>query len=137
MNGALWKKGIAVGTVSGIGSAWIAMAFSKFASVFIFENGLLPNLISFAVGGALFGIVTSGFMIVLGSHLPFKNLPAKGALLSTSLWLILRLGGQLHSINNPDRFHADAGQTVMGFLFAVILGMAIGFMWKADVKRDA
>lgn len=112
------------------------MALGKITGVAAFENGFALNVIAFAVGGGLFGVIVGGFMTLLEERLPFGGAPLRGFLISTSFWLILRLGGQLHSINNPRRYHSDINQTVAGFLFAVVLGLVLGFLWKKDFFQD-
>ena len=55
------KKGIMLGALAGIIWGWIALSVNAVTGAFQFENTLLHLLIIFAAGGAIFGIIVSGF----------------------------------------------------------------------------
>ena len=130
-----WKKGIILGGVAGVLWGWVALAVNAMSGVFTFENSLLPNLIGFAIGGIIFGIVVSGFMRLLHEWLPFKNILLNAILLSSVLWLLLRIGGVMLSSVEPDRYHLITAQSVQGFVLAVIMGCILGFLWKIKSKE--
>ena len=130
-----WKKGIILGAVAGIAWGWIAMTVNAISGAFPFESSLVHNLTIFAMGGAIFGIIVSGFLSLLKEWLPFRNIFLKTILLSTALWLILRIGGIILSSINPDRYHPNMPQTIQGFILAVIMGGLLGFLWKIKSKE--
>lgn len=130
-----WKKGIILGGVAGVLWGWVALAVNAMSGVFTFENSLLHNLIGFAIGGIIFGIVVSGFMRLLHEWLPFKNILLNAILLSAVLWLLLRIGGVMLSSVESDRYHLVTAQSVQGFVLAVIMGCILGFLWKIKSKE--
>jgi len=125
-----WKKGIILGVIAGVIWGWLAMAVNAATGAFEFENRLLHNLISFAAGGAVFGIVVNGFLSLLYGWLPFRNIFFKAVFLSAILWLVLRVGGALLSSIEPDRYHLITAQTMQGFILAVMMGGILGLLWK-------
>ena len=125
-----WRKGIALGLISGVLCGWLLMALNELTGVFVLEASLTLNVVAFGVGGGLFGVVAGGVTALLEKNLPFKGALLKGILVSTGLWIVLRLGGFMLSFNEPARFHADSGQTIQGFVFAVILGAVLGSLWN-------
>lgn len=130
-----WGKGIILGAIAGIVWGWIAMAVNAMSGAFPFENSVVQNLSNFAVGGAIFGIIVSGFLNLLQEWLPFKSVMLKAVLLSTILWLILRIGGAVLASVNPDRYHPDIPQTVQGFILAIMMGGLLGFLLKIKSKE--
>ncbi|MBI3398957.1 MAG: hypothetical protein HY026_06980 [Deltaproteobacteria bacterium] len=130
-----WKKGIMLGAIAGIAWGWVALAVNAATGAFQFENSVLQNLINFAAGGAVFGIVVSGFLSLLHERLPFKNIFLRTIFISTTLWVILRIGGMLLSSIEPERFHLVTAQTVQGFFLAIIMGCILGFLWKIKRKE--
>lgn len=131
-----WKKGIMLGVIAGVIWGWIALAVNAVSGAFQFENSVAQNLVNFAAGGAIFGIVVSGFLSLLKERLPFKNIFLKTIFISTVLWVILRIGGMLLSSIEPERFHLVTAQSVQGFVLAVIMGCILGFLWKVK-NREA
>ncbi len=127
-----FAKGVLKGSMAGIICGWSAMALNRMTGAFPIESGLAFNLMTFASGGAIFGIVVGGLMTIAKDRLPFNTSLPKAVLLSTGLWLILQAGSQLLSITNPERFHVDWGQTLQGLLIAVILGVVLGFLWDKE-----
>lgn len=131
-----WKKGIGSGILAGIAWGWLAVAFNTISGVFPFENSLLYNLVTASIGGAIYGIVVGCFLTLTYSWLPFKGSFQKAVFLTTCIWLILRSGGALLSLVNPDRFHPVMLETLQGFVLAVIMGCILGGLWKRQEKRE-
>lgn len=127
-----WKKGIVLGLISGILCGWLLIALNEFTGVFVLEASLAFNMVTFAVGGAVFGVVAGGFTALLEKRLPFNGTLLKGILVSTGLWVFLRLGGYMLSLSDAERYHADVGQTAQGFAFAIMLGAMLGSLWKME-----
>ena len=130
-----WKRGIMLGAMAGVIWGWVAMAVNVATGAFEFENTLLHNLIVFAAGGAIFGIVVSGFLSLLKERLPFKNIFLKATLLSSVLWIMLKVGGTLLSSVEPERYHPITAQSIQGFVLAIIMGGLLGFLWKIKSKE--
>jgi len=127
-----WRKGIVLGFISGILCGWFLIALNELTGVFVLEESLAFNMVTFAAGGAVFGIVAGSFTALLEKRLPFNGTLFKGILVSTGLWIVLRLGGYMLSLNDAERYHADIGQTVQGFAFAIMLGVVLGSLWKME-----
>ncbi len=130
-----WKRGIMLGAVAGIIWGWLAMAVNAVSGAFAFENSLMHNLISFAIGGAVFGIVVNGFLGLLQRLLPFKSILLNAILLSIVFWLMLRIGGAMLSSVEPDRYHIITAQSIQGFVLAIIMGFILGTLWKINRKE--
>ena len=130
-----WKRGIMLGAVAGIIWGWVAMAVNAVSGAFAFENSLMHNLISFAVGGAVFGIVVNRFLGLLQRLLPFKSILLNAILLSIVFWLMLRIGGAMLSSVEPDRYHIITAQSIQGFVLAIIMGFILGTLWKINRKE--
>jgi len=130
-----WKRGIMLGAVAGIIWGWVAMAVNVVSGAFAFENSLMHNLISFAIGGAVFGIVVNGFLGLLQRLLPFKSILLNAVLLSIVFWLMLRIGGAMLSSVEPDRYHIITAQSIQGFVLAIIMGFILGTLWKVNRKE--
>lgn len=130
-----WKRGIMLGAIAGVIWGWIAMLVNAISGAFQFENSVVQNLVNFAAGGAVFGIVVSGFLNLLKERLPFKNIFLKTIFISTVLWVILRIGGILLSSVEPERYHPITAQSVQGFILAIIMGCILGTLWKINKTR--
>lgn len=130
-----WKKSIILGAIAGVIWGWVAMAVNAVSGAFPFENSVTQNIVNFAAGGAIFGIMVSGFLSLLQRWMPFRNVIANAVLLSAILWLLLRIGGAMLSSIEPERFHLVTVQTVQGFALAIILGGILGFLWKIKNKE--
>lgn len=129
------KKGIMLGALAGIIWGWIALSVNAVTGAFQFENTLLHLLIIFAAGGAIFGIIVSGFLSLLKERLPFQNILLKAVVVSLGLWIILRGGGAILSSIVPDRYHPETAQTIQGFILALIMGCILGALWKINRRR--
>jgi len=130
-----WAKGIGLGIISGIIWGWIAMAVNAFTGVFPFENSLSHNLVTFATGGAVFGVVTSSFLILLKGWLPLKGNLLKVVFISTTLWIILFMGGYGLAVVRPERYVFEVGQGVQGFFLAIFFGLLLGILWRIRQKE--
>ena len=113
------------------GFVWglVAMALNSFTSVFAFEGGLAHNLISFTIGGVLFGLVSGGALYLLDGLLPLKGYFIKALVVTTALWLLLRGAGVLLSAMEPRRYNVIGAETLQGLVLAVALGAILGFVW--------
>ena len=125
-----WKQGILAGVTAGIIWGWGAMAANSVTGIFPFESTFAHNLVSFTFGGAIFGVVAGGLMVVAGPVLPFKRTIPKAVLICASLWIILRLGGAMLSVMDSHRYHVLAPEMLQGFALALILGTLLGITWK-------
>lgn len=130
-----WKKAIILGAIAGVIWGWISLGVDAASGAFQLENTLFHNLIVFAVGGAVFGIIVSGFLSLLNERLPFKNIFLKAVLLSSVLWIMLKIGGTLLSSIEPDRYHLVTAQSIQGFILAIIMGCILGTLWKINKRR--
>ncbi|VAW34992.1 hypothetical protein MNBD_DELTA02-898 [hydrothermal vent metagenome] len=128
-----WKRGVRAGILAGIAWGWIALATNWLTGAFPLEEGLVYELISFAIGGAIFGTVVGGFLVFGRDLLPFKRLLPKAVLLSTLLWLILRTAGAVLSMNDPNRYHPALDETLQGLVLAITMG---GLTWLFWGKRS-
>lgn len=129
-----WRKEIILGSFAGIAWGLIAMVVNAFTGAFPFENSLSHNLVTFAIGGAIFGIVVSGFLGLLEGWLPF-NFQLKAVFISTSLWIILFMGGYGLAVVRPERYVFDVGQGVQGFFLAIFFGLLLGILWRIRQKE--
>lgn len=127
-----FAKGIGLGGVSGILSGWLSIGVNKITDVFPFEQSLLSLFVSFAVGGAIFGIIAGSVMAVASEFSPGASY-AKAIIICVGLWVVLRLGGAILSYSDPLRYHESAAQTIQGLVMAVALGGILGVLW--DLKR--
>ena len=127
-----FKNGVVAGVLAGVLWGWASMLVNSISGAFPFEHSTLYNLVVFTIGGIVFGVVTSGFLVLLGNKLPFKGVFGKAVLVSTSLWLILRLGGEGLAIAVPERYHPDVPQTIQGLFLAVALGAILNLFWKKN-----
>lgn len=131
-----WKQGLNKGIIAGVIWGWIALGLSLTIGALEFESGLWHNLVTFSVGGALFGMILGAFMVLLEQRLPFKKCYVKTLFLSISLWLILRFGGVLLSSVDLVRYQAHMSQSVYGFLMTLVLGSILGVVWTLHHKEN-
>ncbi|MEK9149331.1 MAG: hypothetical protein AAB267_04720 [Candidatus Desantisbacteria bacterium] len=130
-----WKRSIMLGVIAGITWGWVAIVINTISGAFPFETTLLQRLVTFSVGGAIFGIVVSGFLSLLHSWLPFKRAYSKAVFISVCLWLILRLGGAVLSMVDGERYHLVNSQTIQGFILATMMGGFLGLLSKINKKE--
>ena len=113
-----------------------AMALNSFTSVFAFEGGLAHNLISFTIGGVLFGLVSGGALYLLDGLLPSKGYFVKALVVTTALWLLLRGTGVLLSAMEPVRYHVIGAESLQGLVLAVALGAILGTLWSLMPSKN-
>lgn len=128
------KRFIMAGILGGIIWGWIAMALNSATVAFEFEGSFMHDFVTFAIGGAVFGVIVAGFLSLLGDKLPFKNRLLRAVLVSTSLWILLRTGGTLLSHMDHERYHLVTSQTLQGLFLSMILGCIMWILWKKDAK---
>ncbi len=121
-----FAQGIKAGMIAGVIWGWAALGFNYMSGTFPFEAHLINNFIIFSVGGGIFGLVAGSFMAITEERLPFKGLLPKAVFLSTSLWLVFRIGGFLLSSADIERYHPDMTETLQGFVLALIMGGILG-----------
>lgn len=131
----MWMKGIGLGAISGILGGLIAILLNQITGVFVFESSLASNLVTFSIGGAVFGVVTGGFMALIGDRLPFRSFVLRGVVVSGGIWMLLRFSGYLMAANEPERYHSDNAQTLQGFTLAIILGAILGTLWGSKFGK--
>jgi len=125
-----WKEGLVSGVLAGAVWGWTALIVNRLTGAFPFEESLLHEVVLFVIGGAVFGVVVSGFMVLTSDVLPFKRLLPKAILLSTVLWLLMRTAGVALSVMDPLRYHPEMEQALQGFVLALIMGCLIGLFSK-------
>lgn len=123
-------KKIALSVIGGVIWGWLAMAVNSVSKVFLFEGGLTHNLASFAAAGAVFGAVACGLLCVVEARLPFKSPVLKAVMVTTGVWIVLRVGGAMLSKMEPSRYNIVTPQTLQGFFLAVTLGIILGLLLK-------
>ncbi|MDP3731973.1 MAG: hypothetical protein Q8R31_02935 [Candidatus Omnitrophota bacterium] len=131
-----WNNSIFLGFLTGIVWGWVAIGVNAISGAFIFENDLLHNLVTFTIGGAVFGIVVGALLSLSHDWLPFKNIFLKTVFLSVILWGVLMIGGIVLSTIEPERYHLVVPQTVQGFVLAIIMGGLLGFLLKVSRKYN-
>jgi hypothetical protein len=130
-----WKRGVLAGLLAGIVWGWLAVLVNRITGAFPYEQRLLFNLLTFAVGGGLFGVASGWLLALTQDILPFKRLLTKAVLVSVCLWVVLLIGGGVLSGIVRGRYHADTAQTVQGFFLAVVMGILLGVFWKRVIKE--
>lgn len=127
-----WFKWFVVSVVAGVIWGMAAMLTNSLTGAFMFEDGLLHNLVSFTTGGVILCMLTGGLLNLMGKRLPFKRPLPKAVLISGVVWITLRLGGAFLSSMDSERYHFVTAQSVQGFALAMALGVIIGFLWDKD-----
>ncbi len=132
-----WKRYMIMSAVAG--ALWGVFSFGVNAAtgVFRFEHGPLYNLFMFAVAGGVFGVTSGGFLLALKGFLPFKGPVPKAVMVSTGLWLVLRLSGALLSGMESERYHVAALETLQGLALSSTLGLFIGLSFGFFPPRRA
>ena len=125
-----WRGGITLGAVAGICLGVIALVVNEVSGIIALENGFASNLVAFTVGGAIFGLVASGFLSLLKERLPFRSIYLKAVIVATGLWATLEAGGIVLSAVQPDRYHFQAAQLFQGLVLSLVLGGLLGLFWK-------
>ena len=130
-----FSSGINAGVLAGMVWGWVCMAANGVTGVFPFEGSFTHNLVTFSAAGAIFGMVTGGILSVAGRFLPFRSAVARGVLVSTALWGLLRFTGLFLSAVEPERFHFAGSALVQGALLAVVLGAMLGLFGRSAFSR--
>ncbi|MBI5888912.1 MAG: hypothetical protein HZB82_09435 [Deltaproteobacteria bacterium] len=123
-------KKFVLSIAGGVIWGWMAMFVNSVSGAFMFEGSFPHNLVTFAVAGAVFGAVAGGLLCAVEARLPFKSLALKAVMVTTAVWVVLRLGGAMLSKMEPARYNIVTPQTVQGFFLAVILGIILGLLLK-------
>jgi sugar phosphate permease len=121
----------------GIIWGWLSMVVNSVSGAFAFEGSFVHDLTTFATGGAIFGVLVAGFLSLMGDKLPFKSRLLRAVFVSTSLWILLRIGGALLSHMDNERYHIVTSQTIQGFFMAIILGCILYPLWKKESVDQA
>lgn len=124
------RRSIITGILAGGTWGWVALIVNAISGAFPFEGGLLHNLITFTLGGAVFGVVAGAFLNLLQAWLPFKSIISRAVFISSAIWVILRVGGTFLSSACPVRYHRVTAQTVQGLMLSVLLGLMLGLLWR-------
>lgn len=130
-----WRGGITLGAIAGVCLGLIALVVNAASGIIALENGFAGNLIAFTVGGAIFGLVASGFLSLLKERLPFRSIYLKAVIVATGLWATLEAGGIVLSAVQPDRYHFETAQMFQGLVLSLVLGGLLGLFWKIRNKR--
>ena len=131
-----WKNRIFLSFLAGIVWGWVAIGVNIISGAFLFENYMLHNIVTFTIGGAIFGIVVGALLSLSHEWLPFKNIFLKTVFLSVILWGVLMIGGIVLSTIEPERYHIVVPQTVQGFVLAIIMGGLLGSLLKVSRKHN-
>lgn len=130
MNSRLAFKGISIGMVSGVLCGWAGIAMNQISGAFPFEMNAMLLLVTFAVGGAVFGVVVGGLMTITNDLFLTDKPVLKAVVFSVGFWLTLRIGAIMLTVQDPHRFHPVVEQSVQGLALALLLGVVLGCMWK-------
>ncbi|MBI5235827.1 MAG: hypothetical protein HY886_06220 [Deltaproteobacteria bacterium] len=123
-------KAIASGALAGVLWGWVALLVGSLSGIFMLEASFAQSIAVFAMGGAIFGVVATGF-IVAGLQLRlFKRVVAGSIVVSFCLWLVLRVGGAALSTMDADRYHVVTYETAQGFVLALCLGVILGLLLR-------
>ncbi len=128
-------RNIIVSILLGVVWGWAAMTLNSFSYAFRFEAGFLHNLITFSIGGAVFGVVVGGLLWLFGRHIPFKGRIPKAVAVSVSVWVLLMIGGFVLAGIRPTRYHIVAYQTIQGFFLSAVLGVFFGIFLVFDWEK--
>lgn len=123
-------SGINTGVAAGIIWGWVCMAVNAATGIFPFEGTFTHNVVTFSAAGAVFGIVTSALLLAGGRFIPFRNAVARGMLVSTVLWLVMRFVGNMLSVMEPERYHLLKPEFIQGVTLAVVLGALLGLLGR-------
>lgn len=129
------KNNIFLYAVFGMLWGWTALGVNALTGAFTLESSLIHNLITFAIGGAIFSVVAGGVLSLLSEWLPLKNVYLKAVFVSAIVWGILMAGGVILSLRNPERYEIVKSQSAQGLVLACIMGCLLGFLTK--IKQEA
>ncbi len=120
------KDGLVAGLVGGTLWGILSMAVNGMTGIFPFEHPFFYNLVMFATGGALFGIVTGALFVASRAVLPLDSAILRATIVSVFVWMVLRGGGLVLSYMNPYRYHAVFVEALQGLALSVFLGIIVG-----------
>jgi hypothetical protein len=121
---------LGAGALSGILWGMLTLTVNSMTGAFPFEASLALNLSSFCFAGALFGVVSAGFLAVLEKVLPFKRVLLKAAVISGGIWVIVFGSTVFLALNDTGRYHFDAHQGLQGFSLSLVMGALLAFFWR-------
>ncbi|HHL40560.1 MAG TPA: hypothetical protein ENJ37_08640 [Deltaproteobacteria bacterium] len=130
------RRGLTAGLAAGAVWGVVSFAAGAVSGIFEYESGVVHNLAAFAVAGSLFGAVTGGFLALLYDRLPAGRGIVKAVVVSTLLWLLLRIGGSLLSAIEPMRYHGVTAETMQGLVLAAVLGVLVGVFWEKGAAAE-
>jgi len=138
MNGGFnsWKDGLFLCLLAGALWGMVSLLVNTFTGAFSLEAGVVHDLVTFTIGGALFGLVTGGILSVAEGFLPKWGLTLKAVAVSVVIWLALDGTGFVLTIVKPIRYHFEAEQSLQGLFLAVILGLILSTLWKMGLKAS-
>ncbi len=131
-----WKDGLFLCLLAGALWGLVSLLVNSVTGVFTFEAGVVHDLVTFAMGGALFGLVTGGFLSVIQGFFPRLGLTSKAVMVSVGIYLALGGTGFVLSVIKPIRYHFEVGQSLQGLFLAVILGLILSTLWKMGLKAQ-
>ena len=125
-----WKRYMIISGLAG--ALWGVFSFgvNALTGIFRLEHGLAYNLIVFAVAGGVFGIVSGGFFLATKGFLPFNRPFPKAVMVSTGLWLALRLSWALLTGMESERYHVVTAETLQGRMLSLTLDSFIGLSFE-------
>ncbi|MBI5237740.1 MAG: hypothetical protein HY887_04885 [Deltaproteobacteria bacterium] len=125
-----WKRYMIISAVAG--ALWGVFSFgvNTLTGIFPFEHSRLYNMFVFAVAGSVFGVTSGGFLLAAKGVLPFNRPFPKAIMVSTGLWLVLRLAGALLSGMESERYHVATLETLQGLALSLTLGSFIGLSFE-------
>ncbi len=129
------RDGLIAGLTGGTLWGMFAMAVNAMTGIFPFEHPFFYNLIMFATGGALFGIVTGALLVACRAVLPTDSTILRATIVSLFLWMVLRGGGLVLSYMNPYRYHAVFVEALQGLVLSVFLGVIVGMAVRFKERR--
>lgn len=131
------KDGLITGIIAGTLWGMLSMVVNGITGVFPFEQTVGYNLIVFATGGAVFGVVVGALLSVGWRAIPFRSVLAKALAVSLFVWTVLRVGGLVLSHMNPYRYHAVFVEAVQGLVLAAMLGIVMAMVIRLRHSRMA
>ncbi len=136
MDPKLAFKGFSIGVLSGVLLGIIGIIVNTITSAFPFEMNIVMLLVTFSIGGAIFGVVVGGLMAVTDSLFLIDRPVIRAVALSAGFWAILRLVGSALTMADHERYHPVMVQSIQGLVLAIALGVIFGLIWKTKTIED-
>ncbi len=136
MNKNLLFKGFSLGTVAGVLYGLAGIVLNQVTGAFPFEMNLTSLFGTFAVGGAIFGVIAGCLMSVTDNLFLAERPVSRAVIISVGFWLSLRFGAALLTMHDSHRYHPVYEQSIQGLLLSVILGLILGLLWKMKVAEE-